>query len=160
MCFGIRIWSPFHLATQIISIHNLNCPKNTKKNACADMIFLMLFHECGMFFHNWVIFFHECGMHQTSISNVCHLYLMLTLKNQRFFGNLKQPSAWNRDSICSSSSRSCFTSERWGEKPCVFAFLGQFRFWMDIISVARWKSLEILIPNHMWKSKIRLLEQK
>ena len=24
-----------------------------------------------------------------------------------------------------------------GKKPCVFAFLGQFRFWMDIISVAR-----------------------
>ena len=28
MCFGIRISSPFHLATQTISIHNLNCPEN------------------------------------------------------------------------------------------------------------------------------------
>ena len=31
---------------------------------------------------------------------------------------------------------------------------------MDIIWVARWNGLEILIPKHMWKSKIRLLEQK
>ena len=30
MCFGIRILSPFHLANQIISIQNLNCPKNAK----------------------------------------------------------------------------------------------------------------------------------
>ena len=39
MCFGIRILSPFHLANQIISIQNPNCPKNAKK-ACADMIFI------------------------------------------------------------------------------------------------------------------------
>ena len=40
------------------------------------------------------------------------------------------------------------------------AFLGQLRFWMDTIWVARWNGLKILIPKHMWKSKIRLLEQK
>ena len=39
MCFGIRILSPFHLATQIVSIQNLHCPKNAK-NVCADMIFI------------------------------------------------------------------------------------------------------------------------
>ena len=44
--------------------------------------------------------------------------------------------------------------------PAFFAFLGQWGFWMDIIWVARWNRLEILIPKHMWKSKIRLLEQK
>ena len=38
------------------------------------------------------------------------------------------------------------------------AFLGQFRFWMGIIWVARWNGLEILIPKHMWKSKIGPLE--
>ena len=40
------------------------------------------------------------------------------------------------------------------------AFLGQLRFWMDTIWVARWNGLKILIPNHMWKGKIQLLEQK
>ena len=40
------------------------------------------------------------------------------------------------------------------------AFLGQLRFWMDTIWVARWNGLKILIPKHMWKSKIRLLEPK
>ena len=36
MCFGIRILSPFHLATQIVSIQNLDCYKNAE-SACADM---------------------------------------------------------------------------------------------------------------------------
>ena len=39
MCFGIRILSLFHLATQIVFIQNLNCPKITK-NACAQTWFL------------------------------------------------------------------------------------------------------------------------
>ena len=42
----------------------------------------------------------------------------------------------------------------------VFSVLGQLRFWMDTILVARWNGLEILIPKHMWKRKIQLLEQK
>ena len=33
MCFGIRISSPLHLATQMIPIQNLNCPKNAKNDA-------------------------------------------------------------------------------------------------------------------------------
>ena len=40
-------------------------------------------------------------------------------------------------------------------RACVFSVLGQLRFWM-----ARWNGLKILNPKHMWKSKIRLLEQK
>ena len=43
---------------------------------------------------------------------------------------------------------------------CVFSVLGQLRFWMDTIGVARWNGLKILIPKHMWKSKIQLLQQK
>jgi len=39
MCLGIRILSPFHLATQILPIQNLNCPKNAKK-PCPDVIFI------------------------------------------------------------------------------------------------------------------------
>ena len=34
-------------------------------------------------------------------------------------------------------------------RACVFAFLWQFGFWMDIILVARWNGLENLIPKHM-----------
>ena len=37
MCFGIRISSPFHLATLILPIANHKCPKNAK-NACADVL--------------------------------------------------------------------------------------------------------------------------
>ena len=37
MCFGIRISSPFHLATLILPIANHKCPKNAK-NACADAL--------------------------------------------------------------------------------------------------------------------------
>ena len=33
MCFEIRILRPFHLATQIISIQNINCPKNAETHA-------------------------------------------------------------------------------------------------------------------------------
>ena len=33
MCFGIRILRPFHIATRVIAIQNLNA-----KNTCADMI--------------------------------------------------------------------------------------------------------------------------
>ena len=40
------------------------------------------------------------------------------------------------------------------------AFLGQYRFWMDTFWIARWNRLEILIPKHMWKSKIRPRELK
>ena len=36
MCFGIRISSPFHLATQTIHFQNLKCPKNAK-NACLEI---------------------------------------------------------------------------------------------------------------------------
>ena len=43
MCFGMRILSQFHLATPIVYIQNLNCPKNAK-NASADKIFGMIFH--------------------------------------------------------------------------------------------------------------------
>ena len=40
------------------------------------------------------------------------------------------------------------------------AFLGQLRIWMDTFWIARWNGLKILIPKHMWKSKIRPLEMK
>ena len=40
-----------------------------------------------------------------------------------------------------------------------FEFLGHLWLTMGNINVARWNGLEILIPKHMWKSKIGLLEQ-
>ena len=50
MCSEIRILSPFHLATQIVSIQNLNCLENCE-NACANMTFGMIFHTCEVLFH-------------------------------------------------------------------------------------------------------------
>ena len=38
------------------------------------------------------------------------------------------------------------------------AFLSHFRFWKGICKVASWIGLEILVPKHPWKSKIRPLQ--
>ena len=38
------------------------------------------------------------------------------------------------------------------------AFLGYFRFWMGDIEVARWNGVDFLVPKHLRKSKIGLLE--
>ena len=39
------------------------------------------------------------------------------------------------------------------------AFLRPFWFWMGISKVTRWNGLEILVPKHLWKSKIGPLQQ-
>ena len=39
------------------------------------------------------------------------------------------------------------------------AFLGYFWFWMLDIEVARWNGVDFLVPKHMRKSKIGILEQ-
>ena len=45
-------------------------------------------------------------------------------------------------------------------RACVFCVKGHFGFRMDIIWVARWSGLQILIPKQMWKVKTWFLEQK
>ena len=40
----------------------------------------------------------------------------------------------------------------------VLAFSSHFRFWKGICKVASWIGLEILVPNHPWKSKIGPLQ--
>ena len=47
----------------------------------------------------------------------------------------------------------------WGMRYAFFAFLRHFRFLMGILKVPRWFGLKILILKHLWKSKIRPLEQ-
>ena len=49
----------------------------------------------------------------------------------------------------------------WNQKKthAFLAFLGHLWFSMGNIKMARWNGLKILIPKHMWKSKIGLLEQ-
>ena len=44
MCFGIRILSPFHIATQTMPIQNINCPKNacTSVTCRAGQLFTFL----------------------------------------------------------------------------------------------------------------------
>ena len=39
------------------------------------------------------------------------------------------------------------------------AFLGYFWFWMGDIEVVRWNGVDFLVPKHLRKSKIGLLEQ-
>ena len=68
MCFGIRILRPFHLATQIVSIQNLNYPKNAKNAAktwfleCSSIIILQCKTSLFIFLYNasfhWKMFFH------------------------------------------------------------------------------------------------------
>ena len=61
--------------------------------------------------------------------------------------------------------RQCLSSTSdGGGEICVFAhafltFLGYFWFWMGNIKVARWNGVNFLIPKHMRKTKIGLLEQ-
>ena len=137
MCFGIRISSPLHLATQITPIHNIDCTKNAK-NACGDMILGMIFHECGMLFHKCVILFHECGMHYTPISNVCHFHKNVNSEQPVIFWEFKATGAWNRDSVCTANfanfgaqAQALITSKCWDKDHVhafVFALLRQFRF--------------------------------
>ena len=71
----------FHLSTQIVSIQNFNCPKNAE-NACADMIFGMIFYTCEVLFHICKILFHECGIYSTSLSNVSQFHKMFNQKSK------------------------------------------------------------------------------
>ena len=49
----------------------------------------------------------------------------------------------------------------WNQKKthAFLAFLGHLWFSMGNIKMARWNGLKILIPKHMWKTKIELQEQ-
>ena len=60
MCFAIRILSSFHLATQIVSIQNLNYPKNAfikRSLSCTDSAYWrsikQLHNECFMVYSIW-----------------------------------------------------------------------------------------------------------
>ena len=162
MCFGIRILSSFHLATQIVSIQNLNYPKNAKKNAfikwslsCTDSAYWrsikQLHNECFMVYSIWA-----------RDTNEYHS----EWEQKRTFFNEKTrfKEIWKKNWFYTANMEDHFTFMEEHYKnhdlAAFFAFLGQWGFWMDIIWVARWNGLKILIPKHMWKSKIRLLEQK
>ena len=157
MCFGTRILSPFHLATQIVSIHNLKCLKNVK-TTCADMIFRMIFHKCELWsalpnlqtFLPWMWNAFNIIIH-------IHLYHLPTSCwiNHQKTALIVQLLYWPASKDDSASLRKA------GIKiMSAHAFLRQLRLWMDTIWVARWNRLEILIPKHTWKSKIWLPEQK
>ena len=40
-----------------------------------------------------------------------------------------------------------------------YSFLGYFWFWMGDIEVVKWNGVDFLVPKHLRKSKIGLLEQ-
>ena len=155
MCFGIRILSPFHVATLILPIENHKYPENTK-NACADALI-------GLF----------CGQFSSKENTIASLLQVTSISVYNSAaetghtscsgGNMKihwfetfftwevvdQLQAWAPpDQGAISASAHAF-----------LAFLGYLWFSMGNIKMARWNGLEILIPKHMWKSKIGLLEQ-
>ena len=156
MCFGIRIPSPFHLATLILPIANHKCPKNAK-NACADVLI-------GLFSSKDITI--ASLLQVTSIS----IYNSVRPLQQRQGTPPVQEVKWKFIDLkvkLSSPERwliSCKPGHhQWGDisasAHAFLAFLGHLWFAMGNIKVARWNGLEILIPKHMWKSKIGLLEQ-
>ena len=111
MCFGIRILSQFHLATPIVYIQNLNCPKNAK-NACADKIFGMIFHTM----------YDTCEMLNLSSQQEIS-YILLSVTNNIHLYHLPT-SCWinHQNTDCTTSLLTCnqrrrhsFTSKR-GDK--------------------------------------------
>ena len=128
MCYGIRISSPFHLATQIISIQNPNCPKNGK-NACADMISEQ--NVDSEIFSVAVVIpvvFLTCLFNQTcsiliSVMNNIHLY--------HSFGWINHQHTDCATALLTSNMQwwhsSSFTSKSWDENhvcACVFLRFG------------------------------------
>ena len=80
--------------------------------------------------------------------------------------NIRQTQIWfglPMQSLCSKADSVLSALQMAVEKfVCTrvfFTFLGYLWFWIGNIKVARWNGLEILIPKHMWKSKIGLLEE-
>ena len=162
MCFGIRILSPFHVATLILPIENHKYPKNTKI-ACADAL-IGLF--CGQFSSKENTIASLLQVTSISVYNTVRSPQQRqgTPPVQEVIWKLKihwfetfftwevvdQLQAWAPpDQGAISASAHAF-----------LAFWGYFWFSMGNIKVARWNGLEILIPKHMWKSKIRTLELK
>ena len=157
MCFWIRILSPFCLAIQIISIQNPNWPKNAKKR----------FLECSSNF--WKALPNWMAVNTTaySISTMCCLVCMsgTVATSTGFGGNRMVPPCMWPTPTCATWT--CSLKAGWtaggqfkNHVRTFFCFFEQFRFWVDKIWVAIWNGLEILIPKHMWKSKIRFLEWK
>ena len=161
MCYGIRMLRWFHLVTQIIFIQNLNYSENAKMHVPTLFLYQLLkvkfelwlqilshFHALGCFRFPKNLWFFRVNIkykwHTLDMDVWCipHSWKKIT----QLWKNI--PHSWK--SIKKIMSAHAF----------FFVFLGQFRLWMDIIWVARWNGVQILIPKHMWRSKIRLLEQK
>ena len=112
------------------------------------VIFLSYFSSRGR-----ILLFHMCfGI---KISNPFHLAIQKVS-----IQNLNCPKNACADMIFIPALR----SEDWAgikimSAHAFLAFLGQLRFWMDTFWIARWNGLKILIPKHMWKTKIELQEQ-
>ena len=149
MCFGIRILSPFHLATSILPIENHKHPQNAK-NALI-----------GLF----------CGQFSSKENTIASLLQVTSI-------SVYNSAAETGHTSCSGGNmkihwfETFFTWEvvdqlqAWPPPDqgaasigAFLAFLGYLWFWMGNIKVARWNGVDFLIPKHMRKSKIGLLEQ-
>ena len=158
MCFGIRISSPFHLDSLNIPIQNIKCPKNTK-NACADIISPPAI-ICEAWTENiqlkQLIDYAYLWVPILDVQGPCWVPMpskIGSLSGPYFKDRLpwlkKRPRSFRRgtyDNIVMSAH-------------ALLVLLGHLIFWMGMFKVFRWNPLEILIPKHMWKSKIGPLEQ-
>ena len=161
MCFGIRILSPFHLTTQIVSIQNLNWPRNAGTHAQSWFLerssINVLFHICNILFHICKILKRFSILH--SVMDNIHLYHLPTSRwkiTKTLTVQLLYWPAISKDDTASLSQAGIKIMSA----HAFLVFLRQLRSWMDTIWAVRWNGLKILIKKHMWKSKIRLLEQK
>ena len=150
MCFGIIILSPFHLATQIIPIHNINCTNNAK-NASGDMSFGMLFYECGKHLVSYVsLCQNTCGARS----------LCLTLE---WLGGQSLTCEWeltNASQARVATLRSNFQSESWFRKfLCVktsyssklLNMVSQPNMFYPVVSYESYSSVS---SAHIWLNKL------
>ena len=164
MCFGIRILSTFYLATQIVSILNLKWPKTVKTQARTWFLEWTSIHvKCSSIFAKFSSLNVEFIPHPYQRSPILIICLLRKVKFKesivincmniiRIKFNFLIAEPWLPSSTWSGDKNHV--------RACGFSVFRAVKILMDTIWVARWNGLKILIPKHMWKSKIWLVEQK
>ena len=153
MCFGNRILSPFHLKilkthsrTWFLSPlydlklgHRLESPGSSlPRSTCRPPFRNSIMRKFVSFFSKLQ---HHCSAICCSVLWFYHVY-------RRAFHFYRISFQINhKDHIAPASLHKAGIKIMSGH--AFLAFLGQWRFWMDIVWLARWNRLEILIPKHM-----------
>ena len=152
-------FEPVSSSHVILPIENHKCPKNAK-NACADALI------SPQPFHSMLSETLSSLLKRFCTGNPTKIYVFWRCNT---FPELKVSRDLKQEQCLCVIDCDIF---RWASllhfrdsdhKPisapahALLAFLGYLWFSMGNIKVVRWSGLEILIPKHMWKSKIGLL---